>query len=508
MSGKVVSNGDALAGVSILVGGEEKAVTDESGAYTLSGVTGKITISSRIEGYKTEPAELTVGAARSDADFNAYLIETEPEPEPEPEPDVDETKIAAPTDGSLYDDFDKGISAKGKWDIVNKKWGAAEFNGVTASNVGYTTDGSLILRSKGLNYPNASERATGACIVSKEALGPGKFEIAAKVSPRLGMCSAIWTFYYEDEATNHEIDIEFPGRPSGGDLADKGFDYLLNTNWTSTSAYHTDYVKLADKGLAPANDGKWHKYGFEWSVKDSKVKYYIDDVLTAEITQHIPKYKGQLWIGVWEPVGWAGSPDYEVSDMLVDWVGYTSYNETAEDGVLEPKPEFLEKKVASASSFPTAPQKVANHDYISNGSFSGVESAWTKSGASDKGSHIISLDYLGSDYAYRLKNNSSISQKIFAVYEGYRFDFKASGQVVSAGADGSLKVTITFTDNKSANAVGEVIEHTFTSAEAFEEYAARLTVPAGAKNMTVTFTSAGDGLVGHVDNVSLLRVSD
>lgn len=40
-----------------------------------------------------------------------------------------------------------------------------------------------------------------------------------KIAPELGVCSAIWTFYYNDDAycqtddpiVNHEIDIELPG---------------------------------------------------------------------------------------------------------------------------------------------------------------------------------------------------------------------------------------------------------------------------------------------------------
>lgn len=511
VAGTIKYNGAGLEGVSIQVGGETVATTDANGAYSLGEYTGEVTVTPAMEGYTFMPASITVQFARSDADFTAAAVASaEPDnPEPgEPVEPADATRIPAPTDGSLYDDFENGITPDGKWDIVNKNWGADDFNGTTAGNVNYTADGILVLSSKGMYYPNASERNTGAAIVTKEALGPGRFEVAAKISPRIGMCSAIWTFYYESESVNHEIDIEFPGGYNASGTA--GFDSVLNTNWQGTGSgqYTTETIDLADVGLSAQNDGKWHTYAFEWSVKEGYVKYYIDDVLTTTITTHIPTYEGQLWIGVWQPVNWAGVPEYETSDMLVDWVAYTPYNETAEDGVQEAKEEYLEDRVAGANFYPTEPIVLDENavEIVSNSDFSGNAAAWTLGAESDIRSGIVATDYTGSNSVYRLIGTSEASQTITGVYEGYEYTLSGMAKI-ARGVDSSAEFAVEFLD-EDGSVIGSATTFDIASGEDYAAFSGTVTAPAGSVSMRLVLRSGGADTVALFDSVSMHRVID
>ena len=499
VGGTIKCDGVGLAGVSILVDGESMDTTDANGVYSIGDFTEEVTVTPVLEGYTFMPESLTVSFAREDADFTATAVEQPAQPvEP-----ADKTRIPAPTDGSLYDDFENGISPDGKWDIVNKTWGGnPSFNGVNASNVNYTADGILVLSSKGMYWENSSERNTGAAIATKEALGPGKFEVAAKISPRLGMCSAIWTYYYQDGGNvNSEIDIEFPGTLNGR----IGYDSVMNTNYTSESTNTHATVDLSEKGLGPQNDGKWHKYGIEWSVKDNYVRYYIDDVLTFESNTTISPYEAQLWIGVWLPNNWAGVPEYETSDMLIDWVAYTPYDETAEDGVIEANEEYLERSVASENSFPTEPITLDENavEIVSNSDFSGIASAWTLSDDSDQRSGIIATDYTNSDRAYRLIADSSATQTIGAVYGGFEYTLSGSARV----SGGQAEFAIEFMDETGA-VIGEAQTFTVAEGDAFAEFSGSVTAPEGSVQMRLVLRSAGENAIALFDSISMHRVID
>ena len=508
VGGTVKCNGAGLEGVSIMIDGQSAATTDANGAYSLGEYTGNVTLTPVKEGYTFMPESLTVQFARPDADFTATAVAGTEEPGDPVEP-ADATRIPAPTDGSLYDDFENGISPDGNWDIVSKTWGGnPSFNGVNAGNVGYTADGILVLSSKGMYWNNASERNTGAAIVTKEALGPGRFEVAAKISPRLGMCSAIWTFYYESENENHEIDIEFPGTLNGR----IGYDSVMNTNWTDTGAGHSSQtVDLNDEelGLAAQNDGKWHTYAFEWSVKDQYVKYYIDGVLTHTSNVNIPSYESQLWIGVWLPQSWAGVPEYETSDMLVDWVAYTPYNETAEDGVQQAKEDYLERSVAGDGQFPTEPVVLDENavEIVSNSDFTGMASAWTLASGSDSRSGIIAADYTGANRAYRLIGQSSATQTIAAVYEGFEYTLSGMAKLARGGVDSSAEFAVEFLD-EDGSVIGSATTFDIASGEDYAAFSGTVTAPAGSVSMRLVLRSSGADTVALFDSVSMHRVID
>ena len=119
-------------------------------------------------------------------------------------------------DNSIFDDFSKGVNSD-YWYIADQAWGGSN-GGVIPENVSYTDDGILQLRGNGGYYQQGEVkgvgdvkdgRYTGAVLISKFLTGPGRYEVKMKVLPRLGACTAFWTFAYEfDQELNHEIDIE------------------------------------------------------------------------------------------------------------------------------------------------------------------------------------------------------------------------------------------------------------------------------------------------------------
>src|SRR5690606_5767777 len=122
-------------------------------------------------------------------------------------------------------------------------------------------------------------KRVGAAIATKEYFASGRYEVHMKVAPEFGACTAMWTFHYQEYypgdpeykekhvgggdyyAINHEIDIEFPGRPGP---AHQGFSFekaLFNT-WIGENEdeYTTNYVDL---GFSVA-DGRFRTYRFDW----------------------------------------------------------------------------------------------------------------------------------------------------------------------------------------------------------------------------------------------------
>ena len=280
---------------------------------------------------------------------------------------VSTSTAADTTKDVFFDDFSDGTLDGDKWLVAYKNWGGkvtengvkVDYNGgVLPQNV-TVADGKLILNGNGNLYEGeirginrdmslrANGKRTGAAIATKEYFASGSYEVMAKVAPELGACSAIWTFEYEEdwdtgEITNHEIDIEMPGRPAA-EKKNQSFQYALCNTWTGENEgqYKTGYT---DTGFDQA-DGKFHKYRFDWHTGDdneeARVDFYFDDELVYTSKKHIPTNEGRLWIGLWFPNAWAGIPDFDTTAFEIDYIkimpfhekGDTKQNETyADDG--------------------------------------------------------------------------------------------------------------------------------------------------------------------------------
>ncbi|HYG37505.1 MAG TPA: discoidin domain-containing protein [Cytophagales bacterium] len=228
--------------------------------------------------------------------------------------------VSAP--GVFYDTFDEPIDLT-KWSLGNQKW-ATDNGGIVPENVSQS-DGNLVIEAHGNNYTGPVEgfgqnTKVGGGLISKAKLGPGIYEVRAKVCPQLGALSAFWTYEYgADGQTGYsEIDFEVPAFKTPGNPS---FEYLFCNNWETETKYETVAAEVS-----PLNDGQYHIFRFEWypaSISATPhVDYYLDGELLTSSTHFVPNFDAQFWIAIWFPT-WAGTPDFDTDHMYVDWFKYT-----------------------------------------------------------------------------------------------------------------------------------------------------------------------------------------
>jgi len=226
-----------------------------------------------------------------------------------------------PKPEAFFDDFTDGVD-KSKWLVAHKSWGGGKNGftngGVVLENVEEdTAAGKVIFHAHGNHYTGNIEGInkdltrqstgvrTGGAIATREYFGAGSYEIRMKAAVELGVCSAIWTFYYNDDEyysgmpiVNHEIDIELPGRPGPGTV-DIDFDQGLFNTWVGEidSLYEAGYTQLPSR----QDDGEFHIWRFDWHTDeaDRRVDFYLDGQLLRTMRNHIPFYAGRLWLGEW-----------------------------------------------------------------------------------------------------------------------------------------------------------------------------------------------------------------
>lgn len=273
----------------------------------------------------------------------------------------------------FFDDFEGAAVDTTRWQLVRRNWGGQvdgemSYNGGVLPDNVRVGDGYLVLTARGDHHDgpargvnrNGSLRAdgkrTGAALHTATAFASGSYEVRLKVAPELGACSALWTYHYEElpvgargyralagkhlgpYPVNHEIDIELPGRP-GPAHEDIAFDRALMVTWEGLEddEYTTCYARLA----APQDDGAFHTYRFDWHTgdpggtdhvsQDRRVEFYVDDELVTTTTTTVPTRAGHFWVGVWFPRGWAGVPDFDTAEMVVDWVRITPFGEAGDE---------------------------------------------------------------------------------------------------------------------------------------------------------------------------------
>lgn len=240
---------------------------------------------------------------------------------------------------SFFDDFTEKKLDGSSWKKVNKKWGEnvlkGTHGGVIPENV-FIKDGNLVIRAHGDGYTgniwgHGQQTKVGGAVFSRKKFASGRYEIRAKICPQVGALSAFWTYHYESDTCNHEIDFEFPGhnqppnRPETSDIT-----WGLMTNWRGVSdAMHRN----ADVYFGNQQDGQYHLYRFEWHTGGEGIKpsvsWYYDDRLMHTSYEMIPTIASELWLGVWFP-NWIGQANFAVDYMYIDWVKITEYHEPAD----------------------------------------------------------------------------------------------------------------------------------------------------------------------------------
>jgi beta-glucanase (GH16 family) len=237
----------------------------------------------------------------------------------------------------LFDDFTSKKLDTTIWQAANTKWGedkkVATHGGVVPENV-FLHKGNLVIRAHGENYKgkikgHGQDTRVGGVIYTKEKFASGSFEIRAKICPHPGALSAFWTFYYENDDYNHEIDFEFPGRNQGPlyQSSDSNMEWGLMSNWRGVS---DSLRRTVDTYFGNQVDGNYHLYRFEWhtgnETEKPRVEWYFDNKLMHTSYEMIPNHASQFWLGIWFP-GWIQKANFNKEYMYIDWVKITPFNQ-------------------------------------------------------------------------------------------------------------------------------------------------------------------------------------
>lgn len=251
----------------------------------------------------------------------------------------------------IHADFSLASIDLCEWVIVRANWGGQsggeDYNGgVSPDNVALRSK-MLVLTALGNQYSgplrgvdsNGAQRKngrrTGAAIMTRQRFRGGRFEAKIKIGDKLGVASAMWTFFYEETPQggirNHEIDIEFPGQADEG--APPSLDHVTMTTWTGLKPNETT---AAFRPLpASMADGRFHVLRFDWRPPEPErpgvVMFYMDGALQAVTRTNIPSEPGNFWLGAWFPPNWAGTPDFAETEMLVEWARVTPLSELSTD---------------------------------------------------------------------------------------------------------------------------------------------------------------------------------
>lgn len=342
-------------------------------------------------------------------------------------------------DNAFFDDFDNGVDSD-TWYISNRVWGqvGGRVNGgVIPENVSYDKDaGTVRLHAKGKYYAKEEVQGvggvkdgslTGSALVLKEQTGPGRYEVRMKIAPRVGICNAFWTYTEDNNAKNHEIDIELPGKIDGVNR----FENVLFTNYILSQ---TSKKVVLDN---PLNDGEFHTYGFDWYYSDNNklINYYIDGTIYATITTNVPFLQTRLWLGVWIPnnPNFVGDPLFDTSYMEVDYVKHIPFKNQTYTPWNSPVPSW---QVASLDQYPTQSTKINKINKVPNGDFeyAGVKHSVDGYGLIRQDDNVIINKENGKNNSYGAKiTNSNLSTNIDTFYTNDQFDvsldYKGQGQL-------------------------------------------------------------------------------
>jgi len=368
-------------------------------------------------------------------------------------------------DGSFFDDFSNGIDSN-IWMIPATKWGYTN-GGVTHQNISYTKDGIVVIAAngdyydgpvKGLHEPgkyNDHGKRTGGILRSTHFFGPGSFEVRMKVVPRLGACSAIWTFF-NDGPRNHEIDIELPGPGMFS------FEYAGFTNYTTLRNNTSRKIRVP-----PQNDGNFHIYRFDWQTSPPQIDYYIDGKLYQSTNLNVPTVKKHFTVGVWFPEGWAGVPDFETNYMKIDWIKYTPFDQTG----AEENPYDFPRTPEIYDYYPDRPSAEPVNNLFLNPRFERDLLFWEINGDAK-----LTRDYsTAGDYGIEIANGGEIIQEISSITQniGYKMSFD-----IKTGLFGAAYVKIEYT-NQFGHSLG--VEPEIFKVSGFR-----------GKNNTIRFTTNND----------------
>ena len=251
-----------------------------------------------------------------------------------------------------------------------------------------------------------------------------------KVLPRLGQCTAFWTYFSNGGQTPEtikysEIDIEMPMQGSYKKWSGTSYERFIDWNILA------DRQTITSDDTDGLNDGKWHTYCFEWRTDkengDRGVVWYRDGEKLGEAREFVPEYTAALWVGNWFPPdkSWVGIPDFEEAYMYIDWIKVTEYNDPCKEGG--------GGSSARAEATDLGAKPIPQNEYVANGTFKAATETgllgWDGEGA--KGEND------GKTYL-ALEAGKRLTQMIRAQYGGYAFTLSA--EALDVTGSGKCKV--------------------------------------------------------------------
>ena len=417
----------------------------------------------------------------------------------------------------FYDGFD--TLEKKNWLVLKGFWGANN-GGVTPENVSITEDGALALAGNGLYY-NRGEiesygqfkdgKKCGASLISTFKALPGHYEIKMKVHPRIGACTAFWTYGNrpiagETDNENAEIDVELPGGSKSGKIT---YKKSLYTNWVTEKA--SDSVEMdisaTDSNGVAYNDNNWHTFGFDWYTDPEMVVYYCDGKITNVSTTFVPTLAGRLWLGVWFPNGFTGTANFERDYMFVDHVKYNPFkNQPYTDFDAVPSSSL---SVAADSFYQKKPIKTPKANKVSNGDFEYAgkldktseetynselkNRGWTFTKKVSEKKALKDVCWveegtINNTYSAFVKDGGVLRQEIEAVYDGYQFNYEFKGK-----ADRSSKGTVAFHYYGANDETPLKTDTVNITSESVETFKGILEAPKGTEKIRIEARTAGNG---------------
>ena len=431
-------------------------------------------------------------------------------------------------DKAFFDDFTNGVNYD-SWILSEDCWGSNK-GGLTAKNMFYTDEGTLLLRATG-NYYSGDEirgygqvkdgKCTGASLVSKFVTGPGRYQVKMKPLPRLGACTAFWTYSNrpvpgQQENDNHEIDIELPG---GTHYGIHSFKYMMNTNYiTEKYMDNSDFVmaEVTNNKIINLNDGQFHTFGFDWYTNPEVVVYSVDGIVTCVSDIFVPYLTTRIWLGVWISFNDAfmGAPNYESDFMEVDWVKYIPFDYT------QPYTPCSVDQVSISTpreNYPSKPTSRPIVNKIANGDFEYLirkgqqnDYGWTYEKFLSESSPVDEVCYADTTVGLDGTAGAVVSKggylhtTVDAAYEGYKYDISFDGK--SDGSDSVMEVVYYSSYVPDVNPIGSDFIH-LDSAD-WKNYTQTITCPKGCSCMTIEFynTERNSSSTISVDNVKMVKI--
>ena len=425
---------------------------------------------------------------------------------------------------AFFDDFTNGVNYD-SWIISEDCWGSNR-GGLTVKNLFYTDEGTLLLRANGNHYAGdevqgygsvKDGRDTGASLVSKFVTGPGRYEVKMKPLPRLGACTAFWTYSNRpvagSENDNHEIDIELPGGKSGGVHS---FQYMMNTNYvTETYMANVDFKlsEATNNKVINLNDGNFHTFGFDWYTNPELIVYHVDNVVTAVSDVFIPYLLTRIWVGVWISItdNFMGAPEFESDFMEIDWVKYIPFDASQPFTTCEVDEV---SKSCPREQYPTSPVSRPVVNKISNGNFEyfirkGKQDnyGWTFKKFNSETGTVPEVCYLnetaGKDNTAGavVKKGGYLTTTVDSAYAGYKYDL--SFDAFTDGDDSVCEVVYYSSYVPDTNPLSSEI-----ITDSWNKYSKTITCPERCSSMTIEFYNKKFGKSTssmQIDNVSMSR---